>query len=75
VNGPRRPTGRGDGVGGRRERRAHASERGRVPMATGGLTGEGANWQGSENRPTTRFRGGSPAWFWFRVVGEVAEPG
>jgi hypothetical protein len=31
----------------------------------------GANRPGSENRPPTRFRGGSPAWFWFRVVGEV----
>jgi hypothetical protein len=31
----------------------------------------GANRPGSENRPPMRFRGGSPAWFRFRVVGEV----
>jgi hypothetical protein len=31
----------------------------------------GANRPGLENRPSTRFRGGSPAGFRFRVVGEV----
>jgi hypothetical protein len=49
---------------------AHALERGGVPMALGG-----ANRPGSENRPPMRFHGGSPVWFWFLVVGEVAEHG
>jgi hypothetical protein len=75
ANGHRRPTGKEDGTGGRRERGAHVSERGGVPTASGGLTGEGANRPGSESQSPTRFRDGSPVWFRFRVVGEVEEHG
>jgi hypothetical protein len=75
ANGPRRSMGRGDDVGGRREHGAHASERGGVLTALGSLMKDGANWPGSENRPSTRFCGSSPAWFVFWVVGEVAEHG
>jgi hypothetical protein len=38
---------------------------------TNDVRGRGANRLGSENRPSTRFHGGSPAWFRFWVVGEV----
>jgi hypothetical protein len=60
ANGPRQPTGRGDGAGGRRERGAHALEGGGVPTTSGGLTGEGRTGWG---RKTSRRRG-SAVFLW-----------
>jgi hypothetical protein len=48
-----------------------ARERGRAD-GVGQSHGEGGEPIGvRKNRPSTRFCGGSPPWFRFRVVGEV----
>jgi hypothetical protein len=70
-NGPRRPTRRGDGVGGRRER-GPTRQRGGRADGVGRSDGGGGEPAGvRKNRPSTRFHGSSPPWFQFRGVGEL----
>jgi hypothetical protein len=49
----------------------HARERGRADDVGQSDEGGGEPAGFRKNRPPTRFRGGSPPWFRFRVVGEV----
>jgi hypothetical protein len=55
----------------------HARGRGRLTASGGGTGGGGRGriGQGRKNRPSTRFRGGSPPWFRFWVIGEVGKHG
>jgi hypothetical protein len=48
-----------------------ARERGRADGVGRSDGGGGEPTVVGKNRPSTRFRGGSPPWFWFWVVGEV----